>query len=86
MARGGITTPQSALAWPSLRLAAGTSGQEAHLNSVIPAAALGLAPMRRTLSMKAIMGVKEENERIVVKDTLDNIERWPVKRKGYSQV
>jgi hypothetical protein len=36
--------------------------------------------------LKQMMGVKEENERIDIMATLDNIERWPVKRKGYAQL
>ena len=42
--------------------------------------------MERTLSLKAIMGVNEENERIHVGKTLDNIEKWPTKKRGYGQL
>uniref|UniRef100_A0A6U4MUT9 Polycystin cation channel PKD1/PKD2 domain-containing protein n=1 Tax=Hemiselmis andersenii TaxID=464988 RepID=A0A6U4MUT9_HEMAN len=40
----------------------------------------------RGFTFKAMLGVDEENERVDVKASLDNIERWPAKKKGYSQL
>mmetsp|Transcript_33961 Transcript_33961/g.85877 ORF Transcript_33961/g.85877 Transcript_33961/m.85877 type:complete len:859 (+) Transcript_33961:234-2810(+) len=41
---------------------------------------------KRAFTFKAMLGVEEENERVDVKASLDNIERWPAKKKGYSQL
>jgi len=46
----------------------------------------GGGSFKRSYTFKAMMGVQEENERIDVKASLDAIERWPAKKKGYSQL
>lgn len=46
----------------------------------------GAESLHTGFSLKALMGTKEENERIDIKASLDKIERWPTIKRGYSQL